>query len=121
MSKIADTSSRHAAADGLGFVSGLDDGRQRFLARAIGHSLERGRRTPDDLLRHFPPSAIMKGLEHNAELRAFILASTTGIKQKIALKKSWQDAATDLRLALDERETNAEAIVELFTADECVR
>jgi hypothetical protein len=63
----------------------------------------------------------MKGLEHNAELRAFILAATTGIKEKIALKKSWEDAASDLKLAFDEGETSAEAIVELFPADQCVR
>jgi len=121
MSKTADASSNHAADDRFAFVSTLVDGRQRFLARALEHGLRRGRRTAGDLLRHFPPSAIMRGLEHNAELRARILASTTGIREKIALKKSWEDAAADLRLAFDEGETTAEAIVELFTADECVR
>lgn len=121
MSNIVNASSRHAAADDFGFVSTLEEGRQRFLARAIEHGLKRGRRTPGDFLRHFPPSAIMKGLENNATLRAFILASTTGIKEKIALKKTWEDAAADLKLAVDERETSAEAIVELFTADDRVR
>jgi hypothetical protein len=120
-SKTVDASSRHATAAAFGFVSKLEDGAQRFLARAIAHGLGRGRRTAGDLLRHFPPSAIMKGLEHNAELRAVILVSTTGVREKIALRKSWEDAAADLRLAFDEGETNAEAIVELFTADDCVR
>jgi len=121
MSNIIDLATRHAVPDGFQFVSTLDEAAQRFLARAIAHALKRGRRTPGDLLRHFPPSAIMKGLAQNAELRAFILASTTGIKEKIALKKSWEDAAADLRLAFDEGETTAEAIVELFPADACVR
>src|SRR5215475_13474266 len=121
MSNIVDASPRHAAADNFGFVSTLEEGRQRFLSRAIEHGLKRGRRTPGDFLRHFPPSAIMKGLEHNATLRAFILASTTGIKEKIALKKTWEDAAADLKLAFEERETSAEAIVDLFTADDRVR
>jgi hypothetical protein len=121
MSNIVDASPRHAAADDFKFVSTLEEGRQRFLARALEHGLKRGRRTAGDFLRHFPPSAIMKGLEHNAELRAFILASTTGIKEKIALKKSWEDAASDLKLAFDERETSAEAIVELFSADDRIR
>ena len=121
MSTGADTFSQRNAADGFEFASKLSEGRQRFLSRAIEHSLRRGRRTPSDFVRHFPPDAIMKGLEHNAALRAYILASTTGIKEKIALKKPWEDAAGDLKLALEEGETNAEAIVELFTADERVR
>ena len=121
MRNIIDLATRHAVPDGFQFVSTLDEAAQRFLARAIAHALARGRRTPGDLLRHFPPSAIMKGLAQNAELRAFILASTTGIKEKIALRKSWEDAAADLRLAFDEGETTAEAIVELFPADACVR
>src|SRR5262252_3166800 len=121
MSEMADASARRAAGDVFGFVSALEEGPQRFLARALEHGLKRGRRTPSDFLRHFPPSAIMRGLEHNAELRAFILASTTGIKEKIALKKSWEDAAADLKLAFDEGETSAEAIVELFKADDRVR
>ena len=118
---MADAASRHAAVEDFRFVSSLEDGSQRFLARAIQHGLKRGRRTPDDFLRHFPPSAIMRGLEHNAALRAFILASTTGIKERIAFRKSWEDAAADLKLAFDEGEASAEAIVELFPADECVR
>ncbi|HVW24154.1 MAG TPA: hypothetical protein VHC69_02225 [Polyangiaceae bacterium] len=118
---MADAASGHAAAGDFGFVSTLAEGTQRFLARAIAHGLARGRRSPADFLRHFPPSVLMKGLEHNAELRAFILASTTGIKEKIALKKSWEDAAADLELALEEGETDAEAIVQLFAADDCTR
>jgi hypothetical protein len=121
VSKIADVTSRQPTADAFGFVSTLAEGNQRFLARALAHGLKRGRRTPGDFLRHFPPSVIMKGLEQNAQLRAFILVSTTGIREKIALRKSWEDAATDLKLAFDEGETNAEAIVELFTPDDCVR
>lgn len=110
-----------APRDAQTFSSSLKEGRDRFLAHAIDHSLTSGRRTAEDFIRHFPPRAIMKGLEHQASLRASILVLTTGIKQKIALKKDWEDAATDLQIALEERETDAESIVELFGADDRVR
>lgn len=103
------------------FQSTFKEGDQRFLAYAIEHSFVCGRRTPQDFIRHFTPRAIMKGLENQAGLRAAILVLTTGLKQKIALKKEWQDAATDLQIALDEGETDAESIVALFDADDRVR
>ena len=53
----------------------------------------------------------MKGLEHQPSIRASILVLTTGLKQKIAIKKSWQSAAEDLQISLDEGETDAESIV----------
>jgi hypothetical protein len=114
-------SSPNADTMGFEFKSALTEGRQRFLARAIAHGLACGRRSPADFVRHFPPATIMKGLEHNPDLRAFILVSTTGIKEKIALRKSWEDSAGDLQLAVDEGETDAAAIVALFGADDCVR
>lgn len=103
------------------FVSKLKEGRQRFLAHAIEHGLGCGRRTPQDFIRHFPPTAIMQGLEYQPNLRANILVLTTGLKKKIALKKSWEDSATDLQIALDEDETDAESIVTLFDPDDRVR
>jgi hypothetical protein len=101
-------------------ASNMEVGSQRFLACAIAHALACGRRSAMDLLRHFPPSALMRGLEHNVELRAVILTSTTGMRERIALRKTWEEAAADLRLAFDEGETTAEAIVELLTADALV-
>src|SRR5262245_15772155 len=85
------------------FASRLRQGRQRFLAHVMEHSLHIGRRSAEDFIRHFPPEAIMKGLENQPNLRANILAHTTGIKHKIATKKSWQSAADDLRIALEEK------------------
>src|SRR5882724_7943051 len=97
------------------FLSTFKEGDQRFLAYAIEHSFVCGRRTAHDFIRHFPPRAIMKGLENQAGLRAAILVLTTGLKQE------WEDAATDLQIALDEGETDAESIVALFDADDRVR
>ena len=102
-------------------VSKLSEGRQRFLAYVVEHGLEIGRRTHADFIRHFPPSAIMEGLKNQPRLRAAILVLTTGVKQKIALKKSAASAAEDLQIALDEGETDAESIVALFNPDDRVR
>jgi hypothetical protein len=117
---MTDDTARHETGDPT-FISALKEGHQRFLAHAIEHSFVCGRRTAQDFIRHFPPIDIMKGLEHQAELRATILVLTTGLKQKIALKKEWQDAGTDLQIALDEGETDAESIVSLFAPDDRVR
>ncbi len=103
------------------FASKLDRGRERFLAHAIEHALETGRRTPEDFIRHFPPSAIMEGLASEPKLRGAILVLTTGLKPKISEKKSWESAAEDLQIALDERETDAETIVTVFDPDDRVR
>ena len=103
------------------FKSRLEHGKDRFLAHAIEHALESGRRTPEDFVRHFPPEAIMEGLAHQPRLRASILVLTTGLKQKIAARKSWQSAAEDLQIALDEGETDCESIVGVFKPDDRVR
>jgi hypothetical protein len=103
------------------FESKLADGRQRFLACAIEHALLSGRRNARDFIRHFPPELIMEGMSDHPELRAGILAQTTGLKMKIAAKKSWQSAAEDLRIALSEGETNPETVVSVFHPDDRIR
>lgn len=103
------------------FESKLADGRQRFLAFAIEHALLSGRRNARDFMRHFPPELIMEGMADHPELRAGILAQTTGLKMKIATKKSWQSAAEDLRIALTEGETTPDTVVSVFHPDDRVR
>ncbi|HEY5960393.1 MAG TPA: hypothetical protein VIV60_27755 [Polyangiaceae bacterium] len=103
------------------FESKLADGRQRFLAYAIEHALLSGRRSARDFIRHFPPELIMEGMAEHPELRAGILSQTTGLKIKIATKKSWQSAAEDLRIALTENETNPETVVSVFHPDDRVK
>lgn len=103
------------------FESKLVDGRQRFLAFAIEHALLSGRRSASDFIRHFPPELIMEGLAEHGELRGTILSQTTGLKEKIAAKKSWQSAAEDLRIALAEGETNPSAVISVFHPDDRVR
>ncbi|HVJ21022.1 MAG TPA: hypothetical protein VM686_36680 [Polyangiaceae bacterium] len=103
------------------FVSNLKDGRQRFLSHVIQHALACGRRSPDDFIRHFPPSAIMEGLKDQAQLRGRLLVMATGVKEKIAVRKSVTSAGEDLQIALDEGATTAEAVLTLFEADDRVR
>lgn len=103
------------------FASKLPEGWQRFLAHAIENGFEVGQRTPEDFIRHFPPAAIMMGLEDEPELRANILIICTGVRAKIALKKSAESCGEDLQIALDEGETDAESVVTLFDPDDRVR
>jgi len=103
------------------FTSKLGHGRQRFLAHVLEHALRCGRRTPEDFIRHFPPAAITKGLRDRPSLRANILVTTTGIKFRIAVKKSAESAGEDLQIALDEGETSPATVVGLFDPDDRVR
>lgn len=103
------------------FQSMLSQGPQRFLAHVVEHSLSCGRRSPEDFIRHFTPRTIMQGLEHEPALRASIIVHATGLKEKIALKKEWEDATVDLQIALDEGETDAATVVALFSPDDRIR
>jgi hypothetical protein len=111
-----------ATKEGAGpYESKLGEGAQRFLAHAVENSLQVGRRTPDDFIRHFPPGAIMQGLRDQPQLRANILVIATGVRGKIALKKSAESCGNDLQIALDEGEADAETVVQLFDPDDRVR
>ena len=103
------------------FVSELPEGPQRFLSQVVEHSLQSGRRTAKDFVRHFPPAAIMTGLAAHPQLRANILVPTTGTRDKIALKKSADSAGEDLQIALDEGVTDEGQITSLFHPDDRVR
>lgn len=103
-----------------GHQSKLEHGRQRFLVYALEHAFQVGRRTPLDFIRHFPPRTIMEALAERPDLRAGLLVPTTGLKQRIAIKKTWQSAGDDLQTALDEGETQAAAIVQAFAPDDRV-
>jgi hypothetical protein len=101
--------------------SQLSKGRERFLAHVIDHGFEVGRRSPEDFVRHFPPTLIMEGLKDQPKLRADILVQATGVKEKVAIKKSWESCADDLQIALDENETTAGAVMKIFQLDDRVR
>jgi hypothetical protein len=102
-------------------TSTLSKGRERFLAHVIEHGFEVGRRSPEDFVRHFPPTLIMEGLRDQAKLRANILVAATGVKEKVAIKKSWESCADDLQIALDENETDATSVMKVFAMDDRVR
>jgi hypothetical protein len=103
------------------FVSKLDQGRERFLAAVVDDALSVGRRSPVDFLRHFGPREIMKALGDQPRLRANILVPTTGLNERVALKKPAETAGEDLEIALQEHVTTSDAIVRLFDPDDRVR
>lgn len=105
----------------LSFESRLTDGTDRFLAHTVEHSLAIGRRTSRDFLRHFPPKVIMDALKDLPALRADILEAATGVRRKIAMKKSARSAGDDLQIALDEGEALTDEVVSLFRPDDRVR
>ena len=87
----------------------------------IEHAFAISRRTARDFLRHFPPSAIMEALKDSPSLRADILETSTGVKRKVALKKSAVSAGEDLQIALEEGEAAPDEVVRLFRPDDRVR
>jgi hypothetical protein len=103
------------------FESELEPGAKRFLAYVVMHSLDCGRRSPEDFIRHFSPAQIMEGLQNRPSLRAKILVPATGLKWKIAVKKSPGSAGDDLQIALDEGEVDAQTVVGLFEPDDRIR
>jgi len=110
-----------AMSNEVSFASKLEQGRQRFLAHAIEHAFSVGRRSALDFIRHFTPHIIMEALSTREDLRADILVPSTGLKRRIAIKKSWKSAAEDLQSALDEGETDPNSIVTAFDPDDRVR
>lgn len=103
------------------FVSKLQKGPARFLAEALEHALANGRRTADDFIKHFPPSAVMAALDAVPKLRADFLVTLVGLKERTALKTSLSDAGRMLENALQEGDTDAQAVVTLFSPDNRVQ
>jgi hypothetical protein len=103
------------------FESRLTNGTDRFIAHLIEHAFVIGRRTSRDFLRHFSPATIMDALKDQPTLRADILEAATGVRRKVAIKKSATSSGEDLQIALDEGEAAPDEIVRLFRPDDRVR
>jgi hypothetical protein len=103
------------------FVSKLGSGELRLLAEVLEHSLVSGRRTADDFIHHFPPSAIMDSLDGQPKLRATFLTLLVGLREKTALRTPSGDAGRLLQAALEEGDTDSEAIVGTFDPDDRIR
>jgi hypothetical protein len=103
------------------YPSDLASTSSRLLSRALQYTLANDWQTADDFLQHFGPDVIMQALADADELRSRLLVKLANVHEKIAAKKSIASATEDLRLALDERVTTSEAVLELFPADDRVR
>lgn len=104
-----------------GFVSRLNTAPARFLAEALQNSLLSGRRTAQDFIRHFPPAVIMASLDAQAPLRSTFLTVLVGLRDKTALRTPSADAGRLLQAALEEGDTDADAIVRTFDPDDRIR
>jgi hypothetical protein len=104
-----------------GFQSTLSPGVPRLLAHVVQHGLELGLRSPKDFLRHFSPRSIMRALAAEPERRGRLLEATTGLRSRIASKKSPESSAEDLQIALDEGITTPAAVVAQLSPDDRVR
>jgi hypothetical protein len=104
-----------------GFESKLSPGLPRFLAHVVEHALHMGLRRPEDFLRHFSPRSIMRALSAEPERRGRILEATTGLRSRIASKKSPESSAEDLQIALDEGITTPATVVAQLSPDDRVR
>jgi hypothetical protein len=103
------------------YASELMSAASRFLSKTVQHALADGWRKPDDFLRHFPPETILRSLVDAHELRAELLVKAANVHEKLARKKSIESGAEDLRLALEEKLTDAPSVLSLLPPDECVR
>jgi hypothetical protein len=119
--KDSEGEAKAASTNAPTFTSKLETARERFLAAIVEHALSIGRRKPTDFLRAFGAREIMAALRDQPVLRANILAATTGLNAKVAIKKSAESAGDDLEIALTEKVTTEEAIVTLFDPDDRVR
>lgn len=103
------------------YASTLSAGLPSFLSAVVEHSLDTGLRQAEDFLRHFSPHSIMRALAAEPAHRGRILEATTGLRSRIASKKSPESSAEDLQIALDEGITDADTVVSLLNPDERVR
>lgn len=103
------------------YESKLSTGLPSFLSAVVEHSLDTGLRQPEDFLRHFSPRSLMRALAAEPAHRGRILEATTGLRSRIASKKSPESSAEDLQIALDEGITDADTVVSLLSPDDRVR
>lgn len=83
--------------------------------------MQTGLRSAEEFLRHFSPRTIMQSLAAEPAQRGRILEATTGLRSRIASKKSPESSAEDLQIALDEGITTPEAVLAEFGPDDRVR
>lgn len=104
--------------EGKSFVSGLGAGREAFHSEVAEYCLRIGERSPEDFMRHFSSSHIMRALTSRPMERSRIVSSATGVNEKVALKMSPEASGEALQIALDEKVTTPADVVKLFQPDD---
>ena len=104
--------------EGKSFVSGLGAGREAFHSEVAEYCLRIGERSPEDFMRHFSSSHIMRALTSRPMERSRIISAATGGNEKVALKMSPEASGEALQIALDEKVTTPADVVKLFQPDD---
>jgi hypothetical protein len=87
---------------------------QKLLFALLEHAFSEKWRDADDFLRHFPPSVIVESLASEEDVRVKLLTATTGMHERLARRKSLASGADDLGLALEEKTTTPNDVLELY-------
>jgi hypothetical protein len=94
---------------------------QKLLFALLEHAFREKWRDADDFLRHFPPSVIIESLANEEDVRVKLLTVTTGMHERLARRKSVASGADDLGLALEEKTTTPNDVLELYPRSVQVR
>lgn len=100
------------------FVSGLGAGREAFHSEVTEFCLRIGERSPEDFMRHFTSSHIMRALTSRPMERSRIVSQSTGVNEKVALKMSPEASGEALQIALEEKVTTPADVVRMFQPDD---
>jgi hypothetical protein len=92
----------------------LNQPEQKLLFALLEHAFSEKWRDADDFLRHFPPSVIVESLANEEDVRVKLLTATTGMHERLARRKSLASGADDLGLALEEKTTTPNDVLELY-------
>jgi hypothetical protein len=92
----------------------LNQPEQKLLFALLEHAFAQKWRDADDFLRHFPPSVIIESLANQEDVRVKLLTATTGMHERLARRKSLESGADDLGLALEEKTTTPNEVLELY-------
>lgn len=87
---------------------------QKLLFALLENAFAERWRDAEDFLRHFPPSVLIESLANEEDVRVKLLTTTTGMHERLARRKSLESGSDDLGLALEEKTTTPNEVLELY-------
>lgn len=108
---------RHAPVS----VSDLECPEDRFLALAVDRVIAEGFRSPDDFVRYFSPARIGRAIAVSPTLRRRVLGVVAGYTATKAAQQTVQQTGVVVDRAFVDGDASPEILLQLLTADDCVR